>query len=289
MTETDAVVVAGTDGSPGARPAVTWAAAEARRRHATLLLVHAYDSHWATGDRRPAPGLLDVAVDHAGEVLANATLVAHMAAPGVRVRRAAEAGDPVRTLLRDAERAALVVVGSHGHGGFASMLLGSVAMGVAMRAGCPSVVVRGNSGHLDGPVVVGVDDCAASGHAIEMAFDYADGYGCDLVAVRAFAQPVPEWAADLSPTVLRLDERLAAERRVLTELIDPWQDKYPEVRVEPVVSRRAAPTVLVDCTAAARLVVVGDHGRGGATGSLLAPVGLQLLPHAVCPVLITHG
>jgi nucleotide-binding universal stress UspA family protein len=289
MIETDAVVVAGTDGSPGARPAIAWAAAEARRRQGTLLLVHAYQGLWIKDAHLPPPGLLDVAVNHAEEILANAALVAHMTAPGVAVRRVAALGDPVPTLLRHAESAELVVVGSHGHGGFASMLIGSVGMGVTTRAACPSVVVRGHSGHLDGPVVVGVDDCAASCHAIEMAFDYAAAYGCDLVAVRAFDRPVPEWGADISPSVLRLEEQLGAERRILADLVEPWQDKYPEVRVEPVVSRRAAAAVLVESSAAARLAVVGSHGHGAVAGALLGSVGLQLLHHAGCPVLIARG
>jgi nucleotide-binding universal stress UspA family protein len=289
MTETNAIIVAGTDGSPGARPAVTWAAAEARRRRATLLLVHAYDEMWVRDAHLPPPGLLDVAENHAQEVLANAALVAQMSAPGVVVRRAAEIGDPVPALLRHAEAASLVVVGSHGHGGFAGMVLGSVGHGVTTRAACPAVVVRGGPSIPDAPVLVGVDDCAEGCHAIEMAFDYADAYGCGLIAVRAFERPVPEWGADISPSVLRLEERCGAERHLLNALLDPWRDKYPDVMVEAVVSRRAAAQILVESSTGARLVVIGSHGRGSVAGTLLGSVGLHLVHHAGCPVLIARG
>jgi nucleotide-binding universal stress UspA family protein len=46
-------------------------------------------------------------------------------------------------LLKAAEGADLLVVGSRGHGGFAGMLLGSVSEHVAAHSPCPVVVVHG--------------------------------------------------------------------------------------------------------------------------------------------------
>jgi nucleotide-binding universal stress UspA family protein len=45
-------------------------------------------------------------------------------------------------LLRAAEGADLLVVGSRGHGAFAGMLLGSVSQHCVHHASCPVVVVR---------------------------------------------------------------------------------------------------------------------------------------------------
>ncbi len=52
-------------------------------------------------------------------------------------------GNPLHALLEYAEGTddALVVVGSHGHGVIASMLLGSVAEGVVRKAKIPSLIV----------------------------------------------------------------------------------------------------------------------------------------------------
>jgi nucleotide-binding universal stress UspA family protein len=50
-------------------------------------------------------------------------------------------GPPAQVLLEAAEDADMVVVGSRGLGGFAGLLLGSVARRVTHLAPCPVVVV----------------------------------------------------------------------------------------------------------------------------------------------------
>ena len=53
-------------------------------------------------------------------------------------------GPPAKVLLDAAKGADLLVVGSHGHGGFVGMLLGSVSQHVLHHAACPVVVVHGD-------------------------------------------------------------------------------------------------------------------------------------------------
>jgi nucleotide-binding universal stress UspA family protein len=52
-------------------------------------------------------------------------------------------GDPVKTILRQAERldAELIVVGSHGHGMMFDALMGSISAGILRKSTIPVLVV----------------------------------------------------------------------------------------------------------------------------------------------------
>jgi nucleotide-binding universal stress UspA family protein len=60
----------------------------------------------------------------------------------VTVEPVAVEGSPAEALIDASRNADLVVVGSRGHGGFTSLLLGSVSHQVAQHASCPVVIHR---------------------------------------------------------------------------------------------------------------------------------------------------
>nr|WP_086668573.1 universal stress protein [Lentzea kentuckyensis] len=62
--------------------------------------------------------------------------------PDVQVHPVVTRDRPVRALIRYGAEAQLVVVGSHGHGGFAGMLLGSTSQALVYNAPCPLAIVR---------------------------------------------------------------------------------------------------------------------------------------------------
>jgi nucleotide-binding universal stress UspA family protein len=62
--------------------------------------------------------------------------------PGVDVVEKSIAGEPAKVLIDESAGAELLVVGSHGRGGFGGLLLGSVSHAALHHAHCPVAVLR---------------------------------------------------------------------------------------------------------------------------------------------------
>jgi nucleotide-binding universal stress UspA family protein len=139
LPNTSAPVVVGIDGSPASEAATALAFSEAESRHVDLLAVHA----WSDLGAFPAAGWDRGALQERGEELLGERLAGWQEQyPDVTVRRRVVRDKPARWLLEEAQHAQLLVVGSHGRGGFSGMLLGSVGAAVAQSADVPVIVVR---------------------------------------------------------------------------------------------------------------------------------------------------
>lgn len=133
-------IVVGVDGSAGARAALEWAGTEARRRGTSVHAVCAYNEPPTVAAGGPAAAGALAELRHglerdAEHVLADAEESVDM----VPVSTRAVHGPAADVLLEAASDADLLVVGSRGRGGFASLVLGSVSQQCAARA--PGVVV----------------------------------------------------------------------------------------------------------------------------------------------------
>jgi len=134
-----APVVVGVDGSPASEDALAIAFEQASFRGVDLVAVHAYSD---TGVFE-FPGADWSTLQTAGEETLSERLAGWQERyPDVPVRRVVVADKPAHQLIEQAESAQLLVVGSHGRGGFAGMLLGSVGTSVVHGARMPVIVAR---------------------------------------------------------------------------------------------------------------------------------------------------
>ena len=139
--DSDAPVLLGIDGSPASEAATALAFNEASRRGVELVALHA----WSDVGVFPMLGMDWRESEGEGqEILAERLAGWQEQYPDVRVKRLIFCDKPSRWLLKQSEHAQLVIVGSHGRGGFPGMLLGSVSSALVHAATVPVIVVRGS-------------------------------------------------------------------------------------------------------------------------------------------------
>ena len=137
-------VVVGVDGSANSETAVGFAFAEASAQRADIVAVHAW--HDSPADMillgNTTPPEFERAQQQAYETLAERLAGWQEKYPDVHVTREVVRDHPSKALLRNAEGARLVVVGTRGRGGFRGLVLGSTGQQLLHHAPCPVAVVR---------------------------------------------------------------------------------------------------------------------------------------------------
>lgn len=285
-----AAVVVGVDGSEPSLRAVRLAAAEAVRRRRPLRVVHGFIWPLLRVPDSPAPGSPPGGgLRHqATELVRAAVAEAEATAPGLTISGEIIDGEASAVLVGESPTAALIVLGDRGLGGFAALVLGSVAVQVAAYADCPVLVARGEQ-RPDEPVVVGIDGSAASRLAAEFAAETAEARGVALRAVRAYRHPGSSGPGDMQPLVYDETRLHDEQERELTDSLDGLAERHPGLRVTAQAVHGRAGAVLAEASGAAQLVVVGGQGRGEVSGLLLGSVSQSVLHHARCPVAVVRG
>ncbi|MEU9991099.1 universal stress protein [Streptomyces sp. NPDC048045] len=300
-----APVIAAVDGSEDSRRALEWALDAARRRAAELRVVHVRQyAAWGQADvlvAGPPDAGGDPVLDEVRALLRDrpdAPAVEYVAMEGVP-------GAVLPELGTDSQ---LLVLGSRGRGGFASLLLGSNGMAAARDAACPVVVVprpgrdgstsravRAVGEHGGGPdepgprVVVGVHADSPDDATLDFAFTEAALRGARVRAIAAYPWPVQTWSAPGQPVPPPIDEdAVRNETRSLAEgFLAPHRKRHPDVRADVEALPGDAAGHLVAASKDADLVVVGRHRR-----RLLAPAPMMgsvtqaVLLHAASPVAV---
>jgi nucleotide-binding universal stress UspA family protein len=298
-------VVVGVDGSPEAMRAVAWAAAEAHRRGLPLRVVHALAFVPTELPLDRPPSRIGAMLQEEAELAVHAAveLVRHRV-HGLTVTSVLVPDAPGPVLVRESEKASLLVVGVRGRGGFAGLLLGSVSQHVAAHAHCPVVVVRGGPYDESGAgqseraapagvgaprfdtVVVGVD--SSTDEALRFGFEAAASRGARLRVVHCWSPPIPFPLDPPRPQAMDLAELSAERYRRLTDLVHPWREKHPDVEVRLEVVPAVPVNGLVAASAEADLLVVAARRHAHRLGRILGPVVHGMLRHAYCPVAVVR-
>lgn len=285
-------VVVGVDDVEHSGHALDVAAREARLREAPLWLVHAY--HWIPPMAFGAALAIDIeegARGAAESLLGEAAAAVRAAHPGLAVETVPVGGPIPQVLVETCPDAALLVVGERGRGGFGGLLLGSVAQRTVRHSHVPVMVVRerrhpGRAGH----VVLGLDlDEPVSGpELMEFAFTEAALRRTRLQVIHAWGDNGYLYLSALGEYLTEQFDAVTADReRRLEALLEPWQEKHPDVRVSRRLIREPASRALVEASDQAELLVVGAQARAaGHEGLRIGAVAQTVLHHAHCPVVV---
>lgn len=268
------------DGSADGLHVVDYAALEAIRSGADLVLAAPYYAHSSYNPMTPgylprqpaefAADALRVAVAH----------LRHHFGYGLVVTAVSEEGSRLKVLPQVARHARLLVVGRARSRGPQRLVAAQGNIFLAARAGCPVVVVplTWKPSVEDRRIAVGIDGTPLSIEAVEFAFRSAADREGDLIVVHAQHAPRHDSQRDSvqSSWVRRGD-------LTVSETLAGWTDEYPEVRVTRFLTARPVVEALVHEGTEVGLVVLG--ARAG-----LLPIGDPVTRRAVaamaCPVAI---
>jgi nucleotide-binding universal stress UspA family protein len=205
-------------------------------------------------------------------------------------------GPAAKVIVEHAARigAELIVMGTHGRGGMAHLLLGSVAERVVRTAGCPVLTVRMAPGRTLKEILVPTDFSDTADAALDYAFLLAERFSASVQLLHVLDDP---FITDGLAAEAYITEAPAARTAMLR---DARERLAHRAEAPPPASVRIGCEVLfgngattIANYAAARgsdLIVMGTHGRSGLAHLLLGSVAERLVRSAPCPVLtVRHG
>ena len=282
------------DGSELAERAIPYAEALARPSGARLILVRVVHRFALPGTR----GATQMeAIRTAEEYLEE--VAARLRVRDLVVDTAAPTGDPAEWIVDEAGiyRADLIVMATHGRGGLARFVYGSVASAVLTRATTPVLLVRAwqceaASRFDDRPrLLVPLDGSDFAQVALDHAERLATELDGELVLLCAVPPLVPERLAEwVDGADLDAEQaaHLVAARDYLAQLAARLGKAGLPVQIEAHVSVPAEAIVAASREQGAALVVMATHARTGAVRLLLGSVAEAVIRQGEAPVLLVR-
>jgi nucleotide-binding universal stress UspA family protein len=214
----------------------------------------------------------------------------------VTVRTVVREGEPWREIQAMAETlpADLVVMGTHGRGGFEHLVLGSVTEKILCRAPCPVLTVCHEEGRtwetpgLIRRILCATDLSNSSNAAMKFAFALAHEHGATLVLVHVVEALAPSG----DPEYLTMPETKALRQRIeslarnqLSRTILESPRNTCEI-VERVVGGRAHREILrIAVEEAVDMIVMGARPHPVLAQAVFGSTSHHVVREATCPVL----
>jgi len=138
-----------------------------------------------------------------------------------------------------------------------------------------------------GSILVGVDGSPSSGEAVTWAAVEAAHEHRPLVLVHAYHLDNVYWLGSAGIDDGTIIEEMRTEgTRLLTAAKAAALELAPEIEVHEVLYRTDARNALLEAAKSASMVVLGSRGRGRVASLLLGSVGVAVVDHATCPVVV---
>jgi len=222
---------------------------------------------------------------------------------GIVVDAAVDVGQPVdRILARAVELPTdLIVMGTHGAGGFQHLVLGSVTEKVLRKAPCPVLTVppraRATPQLPLKRLLCAVDFSAASLHAVDAAMSLARESNATLTLLHVLEWP---WDEPPSPALRELPRQWASalaefrrysEASALQRLRSFTDDANPAYVLKTRVSngKPYVEILRVAVEEQSDVIVIGVHGRNPVEMALFGSTTNQIVRRATCPVLTVRN
>ena len=137
-------------------------------------------------------------------------------------------------------------------------------------------------------IVVGVDGSPGSRKALAWAAAEAADHGADLSVVNVWEHTLLPPAGSVSVSEHYVPEPSQRTTDELVRVIKEELGDDPPVQIQAQVKQGRPAKVLIDESAAADLLVVGQRGHGGFAGLVLGSVSQHVAAYAKCAVTVVR-
>lgn len=290
-------IVVALDGSGLAERTVPYASLFARALRARVELIVV----WEGADQALIRTLPDVAEDllrEGDQYYQNYLngIARRLQRSGITTDAMVLTGRPADAIVDHAaeQRAALLVLATHGRSGVTRWWYGSVAADVIQRASAPTLVVgpealeRAARVRAIRRILVPLDGSELSEAALTPARQFAELFEAEVTLAQVLGWAGQAYVFDVpSAVVADIDSELTQAAKSYLEKAARRLGR--KVAIKTAVLRGAAADALMDFAEKRRidLVVMASHGRGGLTRAALGSVADRLL-HSRAPVYIVR-